>query len=57
MAFTIYSGAPTGFLAEPSPELAYVIGVEQGDGSINRKGYNRRIRLHSVDPEFVKEFD
>ena len=26
---------------EPSPELAYVIRVELGDGSITRKGYNR----------------
>lgn len=50
-------GSANRFDAEPSPELAYVIGVRFGDGSINRKGYNRRIRLQAVDPEFVEEFD
>ncbi len=50
-------GSANRFVAEPNPELAYVIGVRFGDGSINRKGYNRRIRLQSVDPEFVVEFD
>ncbi len=39
------------------PELAYVIGVKFGDGSISLKGYNRRIRLQSVDRDFVLEFD
>jgi intein-encoded DNA endonuclease-like protein len=34
-----------------------VIGVTLGDGSLNRKGYNRRIRLQSVDLDFVLEFD
>lgn len=50
-------GSANHFVAEPTPELAYVIGVKFGDGSINRKGYNRRIRLQSVDREFVEEFD
>ena len=50
-------GSANHFVAEPTPELAYVIGVKFGDGSINRKGYNRRIRLQSVDREFVCEFD
>jgi DNA endonuclease len=50
-------GSANRFLAEPTPELAYVIGVKLGDGSLNRKGYNRRIRLQSVDLEFVLEFD
>ncbi len=50
-------GSSNRFVAEPSPELAYVIGVKLGDGSINRKGYNRRIRLQSIDLDFVLEFD
>ena len=50
-------GSANQFLAEPTPELAYVIGVKLGDGSLNRKGYNRRIRLQSVDLDFVLEFD
>ena len=50
-------GAANRFIAAPTPELAYVVGVELGDGSINLKGYNRRIRLQSVDREFVTEFD
>jgi len=50
-------GSANRFLAEPTPELAYVIGVTLGDGSLNRKGYNRRIRLQSVDLDFVLEFD
>ncbi len=50
-------GSASRFLAEPTPELAYVIGVTLGDGSLNRKGYNRRIRLQSVDLDFVLEFD
>ena len=50
-------GSANLFGAEPTPELAYVIGVKLGDGSINRKGYNRRIRLQSIDQEFVMEFD
>ncbi len=50
-------GSANRFSAAPTPELAYVIGVELGDGSLNRKGYNRRIRLQSVDLDFVLEFD
>jgi intein-encoded DNA endonuclease-like protein len=50
-------GSANRFLAEPTPELAYVIGVNLGDGSLNLKGYNRRIRLQSVDLDFVLEFD
>lgn len=50
-------GSANRFFAEPTPELAYVIGVTLGDGSLNRKGYNRRIRLQSVDLDFVLEFD
>jgi intein-encoded DNA endonuclease-like protein len=50
-------GSANRFLGKPIPELAYVIGVKLGDGSLNRKGYNRRIRLQSVDLDFVLEFD
>ena len=50
-------GSANPFSGEPTPELAYVIGVALGDGSLNRKGYNRRIRLQSVDLDFVLEFD
>ena len=50
-------GSANRFDSEPTPELAYVIGVKFGDGSISRKGYNRSIRLQSVDLEFVFEFD
>jgi DNA endonuclease len=50
-------GSANGFQAEPTPELAYVIGVTLGDGSLNIKGYNRRIRLQSIDLDFVLEFD
>ncbi len=50
-------GSANPFIAEPAPELAYVIGVKFGDGSISLKGYNRRIRLQSVDRDFVLEFD
>ena len=42
---------------EPTPELAYVIGVNFGDGSLNRKGYNRRIRLQAIDLDFLLEFN
>ena len=47
------------FVPEPTPELAYVIGVEKGDGSLNVRQvtYNYRFRLQSVDREFVEEFD
>jgi intein-encoded DNA endonuclease-like protein len=50
-------GSANHFSPNPVPELAYVIGVELGDGSLNRKGYNRRIRLSAIDLEFVMEFD
>jgi DNA endonuclease len=50
-------GSANRFVASPTPELAYVIGVKFGDGSINLKGYNRRIRLQSIDRDFVQEFD
>ncbi len=46
------------FVAKPAPELAYVIGVETGDGFLNVKvrTYQYRIRLRAVDREFVEAF-
>ena len=43
----------------PSKELAYLIGVQKGDGSlnVNRETHSYRIRLQSIDKEFVEEFD
>jgi len=45
------------FTPKASPELAYIIGVEAGDGSLNLKRYNYRIRLNTIDKDFVEEFD
>jgi intein-encoded DNA endonuclease-like protein len=52
-------GRAHSFSPVPIPELAYVIGVEKGDGSLNirQMQYSYRIRLQSVDREFVEEFD
>jgi DNA endonuclease len=46
------------FVPKPSPDLAYVIGVEAGDGFLNlkQKTYQYRIRLRAVDREFVEAF-
>lgn len=47
------------FVARPSPELAYAIGVETGDGFLNVKSdsYQYRIRLRAVDRDFVGAFN
>ena len=47
------------FNPEPTPALAYIIGVETGDGFLNqkRRGYQYRIRLRAVDIEFVEAFN
>jgi intein-encoded DNA endonuclease-like protein len=47
------------FFPRPSPELAYVIGVETGDAFLNVKSktYQYRIRLRAVDCEFVEAFN
>jgi intein-encoded DNA endonuclease-like protein len=45
------------FKATFSPELAYIIGVQTGDGSLNLNRYNYRIRLKAKDLDFVQEFD
>jgi intein-encoded DNA endonuclease-like protein len=47
------------FNPKPIPELAYVIGVETGDGFLNEKrgNYQYRVRLRAVDVEFVEAFN
>jgi DNA endonuclease len=47
------------FIPKPTPELAYVIGVETGDGFLNvmSETYRYRIRLRAVDREFVEAFN
>jgi intein-encoded DNA endonuclease-like protein len=47
------------FVPKPTPELGYVVGVEAGDASLNikPKAYQYRIRLQSVDREFVESFN
>ena len=47
------------FVPKPSPELAYVIGVETGDGFLNvvSDTYRYRVRLRAVDREFVEAFN
>jgi intein-encoded DNA endonuclease-like protein len=47
------------FIPKPTPELAYVIGVETGDAFLNvkLKSYQYRIRLRAVDREFVEAFN
>jgi intein-encoded DNA endonuclease-like protein len=50
-------GRANSFDSRPRPELAYVIGVEAGDGSLNFNRYNYRIRLKANDKEFVEEFN
>jgi intein-encoded DNA endonuclease-like protein len=43
--------------ATPTPELAYLMGVAKGDGSIRVQKWNHRIRLRVIDREFAEEFD
>ncbi len=52
-------GRAHAFVPTPIPELAYIIGVEKGDGSLNVRQdvYNYRIRLQSIDLDFVDEFN
>ena len=47
------------FIPKPTPDLAYVIGVEAGDAFLNvkPKTYQYRIRLRAVDREFVEAFN
>lgn len=52
-------GSSHAFVPVPSPELAYVIGVETGDGFLNVKAkrHQYRIRLRAVDTDFVEAFN
>jgi intein-encoded DNA endonuclease-like protein len=45
------------FDGKPSPELAYIIGVVAGDGSLNVRKNTYRVRLQAIDLDFVKEFE
>ena len=51
---------PTGrlnsFRPNPTPELAYVIGVILGDGNLNIHGYNAELILAVTDHDFAEEF-
>jgi intein-encoded DNA endonuclease-like protein len=40
----------------PSESLAYILGVLNGDGSVNRQGNNYVIELKVTDKDFVEEF-
>jgi intein-encoded DNA endonuclease-like protein len=52
------TGSARTFIPKPTAELAYVIGVETGDASLNMKlGYQYRIRLQATDREFVEAFN
>ena len=50
-------GSAYEFSASPSPELAYIIGVSKGDGSVRSQKWNHRVRLRVIDKEFAEEFD
>jgi intein-encoded DNA endonuclease-like protein len=50
------SGRTNKFHTDPSPELAYVIGVITGDGNLNVHGYNYEMLLSVTDRDFAKEF-
>ena len=41
---------------EPSKELAYVIGVMLGDGSLKRHSRDYDIKLNTIDIEFAETF-
>ena len=47
------------FRPAPKEELAYLIGVQKGDCSldVNAETHNHRIRLQSIDHEFIAELD
>ena len=50
------TGRVNSFRSNPSPELAYVIGVVLGDGNLNIHGHNAEILLSVTDYDFAKEF-
>lgn len=41
---------------EPSPALAYIVGVYLGDASVSENAYKYRIRLKVVDIDFADAF-
>jgi intein-encoded DNA endonuclease-like protein len=58
MRISIPVQAGHSFTPNPTPELAYVIGVQSGDGSptVRLDRYQYRVRLKAVDAEFVEAF-
>ena len=50
-------GSTYEFQPTPSPELAYLIGVAKGDGTVRVQKWNHRIRLRVIDKDFAEEFD
>jgi DNA endonuclease len=50
-------GSVRAFAAEPSPELAYLIGVSKGDADLGINRWNYRVRLRAVDKDFVQTFN
>jgi len=50
------NGRLNSFLANPTPELAYVIGVILSDGNLNIHGYSAELILAVTDYEFAEEF-
>jgi DNA endonuclease len=50
-------GSVRAFAAEPSPELAYLIGVSKGDADLGIDRWNYRVRLRAVDKDFVQTFN
>ncbi len=51
-------GGENYFEAEPSPELAYILGVMFGDGSLthDKKKQEYNVRLDAIDKDFVEKF-
>jgi intein-encoded DNA endonuclease-like protein len=54
--FTIQQGRLNNFRPDPTPELAYVIGVILGDGNLNIHGYSSEMILAVTDHDFAEEF-
>ncbi|MCR4335734.1 MAG: hypothetical protein NUV57_04310 [archaeon] len=51
-------GGENYFIPEPSPELAYILGVMFGDGSLifNDKRKEYVLKLEAIDKDFVEKF-
>jgi DNA endonuclease len=50
-------GSVRAFDPEPSPELAYLVGVSRGDADLGIDKWNYRIRLRATDKDFVQAFN